>query len=281
LIIKFLPQGLLYGFAESVASLSYLIAAKQRRIALESLRIAFGRQLSDAQRTEIAKDSFRNMAKSGVELLSILERPYVSKEVVSIEGRQYLDEAFSKGNGIIAVSAHFGNFPLALTRLRQDGYKVNVILRRMRDEKVEDFLDSRRHKMGINSIHSTPRRACVESSVRALRDNELLFIQLDQNFGTGGIFVDFFGQKAATATGPVVLSLRTQASILPMFIARTQPRRHKIFIEPPLIIEKKDAPDETLQYNIQKITSIIEAYIRRYPSEWGWIHRRWKSRPSQ
>ncbi len=280
LIIKFMPQGLLNSFAERIAFLGYFIAAKQRKIALDSLKIAFGRELSDAKRIKIAKDSFRNMAKSGIELLYVLERPSLSRDLVSIRGRQYLDEALSKGNGVIAVSAHFGNFPLALTKLSQDGYKVSVILKRMRDENVEEFLEARRQRVGIHSIHTNPRQACVDGSIRALRNNELLFIQLDQNFGASGVFVDFFGQKAATATGPVVLTLRTQAPIVPMFIVRTRPRHYDILIEPPITMEKKDTFEETLQHNIQKITSIIEAYIRKYPAEWGWIHRRWKSRPA-
>lgn len=280
LTVRFLPRRWLYGFADIVSLLGYYLAFKQRKIALESLDIAFGREVSLEKKLRIAKDCFRNMAKSGVELLYILEKPELSKEMVEIEGRQYLDQALSKGNGVIAVSAHFGNFPLALTRLRQEGYKVSVILRRMRDDKVEDFLEKRRKMMGISAIHSTPRQACVDTSIRSLRNNELLFIQLDQNFGTGGVFVNFFNRQAATAAGPIVLTLRTQAPIIPLFIARKSNNSHKIIIEPEIMVEKKDTSDETLHYNIQKITSIIESYIRKYPAEWGWIHRRWKSRPS-
>lgn len=280
LIIKFLPAALLYGFAEIVGFLGYSIASRQRKIALESLELALGKDLGPARRTEIARECFKNMAKSGLEVLYVLERPEIVEPLVEIQGKQYLDRALAKGRGVIAVSAHFGNFPLELIRLRQDGYKVSVILRRMRDQKVEDFLEQLRKKSGLNSIHSTPRQACVESSIKALRDNGVLFIQLDQNFGTAGVFVNFFGRQAATATGPVVLGLRTQAAIVPIFIVRSSNRRHKIIIEPEVIIGKKDTQEETLQYNIQRITSIIEAYIRKYPQEWGWIHRRWKSRPS-
>ena len=279
LTVKYLPRKWLYGFANSVARLAYYIAAKQRRIALEGLEIAFGNQLDGPRRERIARECFQNMAKSGVELLYILEAPQIAKELVKIEGKRYLVQALAKGRGVIAVSAHFGNFPLALTKLRQDGYKVSVILRRMRDDKVEDFLEKRRQRVGIHFIHSTPRQACVDNSLRALRNNEVLFIQLDQNFGTAGVFVDFFGRQAATATGPAILALRTQAPILPMFIVRQPSDTHTLMIEPEVSIEKKDTNDETIHAIIQRITSIIESYIQKYPQEWGWIHRRWKSRP--
>lgn len=280
LTVKLLPKSWLYSFAKIIAFLAYYIAVKQRKIALESLDIAFGESLSFKQRKIIALDCFKNMAKSGVELLYVLDNPSFVKNLVDIDGRDNLDSALKKGNGVIAVSAHFGNFPLALTKLRQAGYKINVILRRMRDEKVEDFLEARRKNLGINSIYASPRQACVDDSLKALRNNEILFIQLDQNFGTAGIFVDFFGREAATATGPIVFALRTQAEVLPVFIVRGKNDRHKIIIEPEITIEKKNTQEETLQFNIQKITSIIEHYIRKYPQEWGWIHRRWKSRPA-
>lgn len=280
LIIRTLPRKWLYGFADILSALAYRAAGKQRAIALDSLGMAFGLDLGAKEREVIARECFRNMARSGVELLYILERPELAGDIAIIEGRRNLDQALSLGKGVIAVSAHFGNFPLALTCLCRQGYRVNVILRRMRDDQVEEFLEKRRRKIGISFIHSMPRTACVDSSLKALRNNELLFIQLDQNFGTAGVFVNFFGREAATATGPVVLALRTGSPIVPLFIVRGKDNRHKIIIEEPLEIEKKDTQEETLRFNIQKITSVIEFYIRKYPQEWGWIHRRWKSRPS-
>jgi len=277
LIIRILPRSALYGFANAIGILGYYIAVRQRKIALESLSMAFGKDLTDKERTKIAKDCFKNMAKSGVEMLYLLDAPQMCRQFVAIEGKKHLDEALSKGRGVIAVSAHFGNFPLALTRLKQEGYEVSTMLRRMRDEKLDDFLERRRRKIGINSIYTTPRQQCVEDSLRVLRNNEVLFIQLDQNFGTGGIFVEFFGRESATATGPVVFALRTEAPIIPIFIVRQAGNSHRIIIEPEIVIEEKDTQENTVQFNIQKITSIIESYVRKYPQEWGWIHRRWKS----
>jgi len=177
------------------------------------------------------------------------------------------------------VSAHFGNFPLMMSRLAVAGYKVVGIMRPMRDKRVEKFLMERRARLSIKTIYSQPRNVCVNDTIKSLRNNEIVFLPLDQNFGTGGIFVDFFGQKAATATGPVILARRSGAVLLPCFIIRQEDDRHKIIFEPALdLAEGKDSHDSVL-LNIQKLTSIIEFYIRKYPAEWGWIHRRWKSKP--
>jgi KDO2-lipid IV(A) lauroyltransferase len=277
LIVKVIPESWLYSFAKGSAALGYLIARKQRRIALESLATAFGSEKTSKERERIAKDCFIYMAKSGIELFFLTDRPQLVRKQVGIIGKEHLDSALAKGKGVILVSAHFGNFPLMMMKLSLEGYKIAGIMRYMRDERAEKFFMKKRTKFGIKTIYSQPRKVCVEDSIHTLRNNELLFIPLDQNFGTGGVFVDFFDRKAATATGPVILAKRTQATILPCFILRQEDDTHKIVFEPPLKIEEGSTEQETTLINIQKLTNIIERYIRSYPSDWGWIHRRWKS----
>ena len=275
-----MPQSWLYSFAENTSLLGYIIAGKQRNIALDSLTIAFGNDKSQDEIKQIAKDCFTFLAKAGLELMLLMDKPTLLKKSVEIVGKEYLDTALARGKGVILVSAHFGNFPLLMSKLSLEGYKIAGIIRYMRDVRAEKFFMKKRTKLGIKTIHTQPRKVCVENSIRSLRNNEVLFIPMDQNFGTGGVFVDFFGRKAATATGPVVLAQRTKAAIVPAFIVRQKDDTHKIIIEPPLNLEETGGQQDTIIKNIQKLTNIIEAYIRRYPAEWGWIHRRWKSRPN-
>jgi len=279
LITKIIPARYQYGFAKILSSLSYRFIARQRKLALESLRLAFGEEKSKEEIEQIAKDCFTYLGKSGLELFFLLNKPYLVTECVDIVGKDKLDDALSKGNGVILVSAHFGNFPLMLARLARAGYAVGGIMRNMRDSRTEKMFMVARNRFKIKTIYSQPRDACINKTIEALRNNELIFIPLDQNFGTGGVFVDFFGRKAATATGPIVLAKRTQAAVLPCFIVRQKDDRHTIIFEPALNFEEGKDFQETVLINVQKLTNIIEAYIRKYPAEWGWIHRRWKSRP--
>jgi len=281
LIIKFSPRAWIYVFARSIAILAYVLVPKKRKIALESLTIAFGREKTHDQIKEISKECFICMAKGGVEVIYLTDKPRFLEERVQIIGKENLDAALAKGKGIVLVSAHFGNFPIMLARLGQKGYKVSAIMRPMRDQRVERLFVDKRSNFNIKTIYSQPRKACIEATIRTLRNNELIFILLDQNFGTGGVFVDFFGKKAATAIGPLVLARRTDAAIVPCFIIRQKDNTHKIIIEPEFRLEEKADYQETLVFNIQRLTSIIEEYIRRYPEQWGWIHRRWKSKPSE
>jgi KDO2-lipid IV(A) lauroyltransferase len=280
LIINLMPAAWLYDFAQGIAKIGYRIAKKQRKIAVESLGIAFGNEKSRQEIEKIAQDCFTFMAKAGLEIMFLMDRPSLLKKQVGVVGKENLDNALAKGKGVILVSAHFGNFPLMLARLSLEGYKVGGIIRHMRDSRAEKMFMTKRTKMGIKTIYSQPRKACVEETIRSLRNNELVFIPIDQNFGSGGVFVDFFGRKAATATGPVVLAKRTKAVILPCFIVRQKDDTQKIIFEPPLNLEEGRTDEETVGINIQRLTDMIESYIRKYPADWGWIHRRWKSRPN-
>jgi len=150
----------------------------------------------------------------------------------------------------------------------------------MRDQRVENIFLKKRQRYGVKTIYSKPRDTCVNTSIEALRNNQLLFIPIDQNFGTAGVFVNFFGKKAATATGPIIFAQRTKASLVPCFILRQKDDTHKIVFEPSLTLESRQTSQETIAVNIQKLTDIIEGYIKKYPAEWGWVHRRWKSKPS-
>ncbi|MEK6727107.1 MAG: lysophospholipid acyltransferase family protein [Candidatus Omnitrophota bacterium] len=279
LIIKIIPERYLYGFARKITFLGYIFAVKQRKTALESLSAAFGREKSADEISQIAKDCFTYMARSAVELMFLIDKPQLLKKRIHLMNKEHLDEALVKGNGVILISAHFGNFPLLLAKLSLEGYKASGIMRPMRDERVEKIFVKKRQKYNVKTIYSQPRSVCVEMVIRTLRNNEVVFIPIDQNFGTGGVFVDFFGQKAATATGPVVLAQRTKAALLPCFIIRQPDDTHRIVFEPQLELEEGKTPQETVLINIQRLTNIIESYIRKYPAEWGWIHRRWKSKP--
>jgi KDO2-lipid IV(A) lauroyltransferase len=281
LIVKIIPASSLYAFATSIGNLGYFVASKHRKIALESLNTAFGREKTPQEIESIAKTSFVHMLKSMVELMFFFDKPAALKDRAIILGKENFDKALASGRGVILISAHFGNFPLLLGRLAVEGYKVGGIMKPMRDVGMEKMFFKKREKFGVRTIYSQPRNECVRSSIQALRDNESIFIPIDQNFGTGGIFVDFFGQKAATATGPVILAQRTKAALVPVFIIRQSDDTHKIIFEPEVeLVDGKDSHDFIL-INIQRLTNVIETYIRKYPVEWGWIHRRWKSKPSQ
>ncbi|MDD5583575.1 MAG: hypothetical protein PHV55_00775, partial [Candidatus Omnitrophica bacterium] len=213
-----LPLHFSYTLGKILGNLAYLFVVRHRRIAMESLSIAFP-QKSLAEKKKIARGFFVFMAQGSFELLYFL-RNTRNLDDVTIEGKENLDEALAQKRGVIIVTAHIGNFPLMSLKLVKEGYKVSFVTRPMRDEKAGDYLHNLRVGSGVKTIFSYPRRECVLGITKALRDNEIVILQMDQNFGTGGVWVKFFGLLAATPTGPVTLGLRTRACIVPAYIHR-------------------------------------------------------------
>ena len=278
-----MPLPVLYGFGRFLGSMGYMFGSRHRKIALESLAMAFGKTKTPQEIRRIARECFYTMSASAVEFFYFMRSKKRILKYVTIEGAEHLKAALAEGKGVVAISAHFGSFPLLLSRLSLEGFNVNAVMRHMRDPKMDEYFESKRKVMDVGSIYTQPRQACVSDSLRALRGNEVLFVQLDQNFGTGGVFVDFFGVKAATATGPIIFSLRTGAPLVPMFIYRIKGPYHHIVIEPARHIRDDGTKSrhERIVDTVADLTVLIESYIRKYPHEWGWIHKRWKARPKE
>jgi len=282
-LFKVLPYTAIKAMMGVLLAIAYFVLRRMRKAAMGTLSIAFGKEKSQDELKKICKECFYTAGRGAIEIGAFTVRPKLIKQKFSFDenSRENLDAALKEGKGVIGISAHFGNFPMMLLYLAQMGYPTNAIIRPSRDEIIEKDFQASRTRMGLKTVHSYPREACVAQSLKALRDKELLVVLLDQNTGSkSGVYVDFFGQKAGTATGPIIFAMRTGAPLLPIFTLRQgDSDRHKLVIEKHFYLEEKATDEETIQYNVQKLTNIIERYIRKYPTEWGWMHRRWKSRP--
>ena len=276
---KVLPLSWNYFIGNILGSLAYLVIGRHRKIAINGLSIAFP-EMSLEEKKRIARFYFAFMAQSTFELLSFVKNPHYLKNIC-IEGKENLEKALEKKRGVLLLTAHLGNFPLMLFKLAREGYSVNIVARPMRDKDTDNYVSDLRTKGGVKTILSYPRRVCISGILNALRNNEIVVIQVDQNFGTGGVWVKFFGKLAATPVGPITLALRTKAAIVPAYMVREGMGKHQLKIfseEEPIIKEDKD---EAILVNAIKFTRIIEGWIREFPSQWAWVHRRWKSRPSE
>lgn len=276
-----MPYWFVVGFTHLLLAIAFQLTIRQRRIAEESMDIAFGDELTSQEKKFLIKKCFKNFGMGMTEMLYFMAHPECVDKNVIVEGLQYLDDALKEGKGVIAVTAHYGNFPLMMLAIAKFGYDVSSIIRPARDKELAEYLLKKKKEHGVHAIYAIPRKQCVSNSIKVLRNNGVLFIPIDQNFGSGGgVYVEFFGQRAATATGPVVFARRTEATILPMFIRRKEDGTHLVVIEPPVKIEERSSEDETVQHNMSQITQLIEKYIRKYPHEWAWMHRRWKTQPA-
>lgn len=276
-----LPFGVMRPISRGILFCLFPFLRRHRRIAEESLALAFGGEKSFAEQKRILWDCYTNIVDNGGEILRYyLYHAEPLKSVMEFFGREYLDEALAQGRGVLAVTAHYGNFPLMALYLALLGYPVSVIVRPLRDPKAGRFFYQKGIAGRFETIDSMPRRKCVSRVLQALKENRVVFLLADQNFGSDGVvYVNFFDRPAATAPGPVIFAQRSGAVILPVFTYREGQNRHRVEFQEPFVLRQAGEQSETLQRNMQELTKMIEAEIRKRPREWAWMHRRWKTQP--
>ena len=262
-----------------MAHLLFRFLRKEREKAIGNLSVAFGKEKSQEEILRVCYKSFENLGKG---LIEVLQFPKLTQEnvdrVVTFQGKSNIDDALSKGKGVIILTAHFGNWELLGASLALSGYRTNFIVRPVRSPLMDEMITRNRENMGIRCI---PRGASIKKALRCLKRNELLGILSDIDTKVDGVFVDFFGRPAFTPSGPVSIALKTGATIIPVFIIRQNDDRHKIAIEEPLELEITGNRSEDILGNTARLTRLIESYIRKNPEQWIWIHERWKTKPSK
>jgi Kdo2-lipid IVA lauroyltransferase/acyltransferase len=264
-------------YGEKFATVAFFLFRRGRKIALNNLRLALGSEKSEGEIEQICLNNFKNIGRNMMETLytSNQEDGY-SRRLVRIEGEEYLDQALKQGKGVIALSGHVGNFSLMCVRLANEGYPISAVARISKNAKVLEPITSYMESVGMEYIPSKPQLTCVSRCLNALKRNRILFVQIDLNAPTTEAWVDFFGYLVPTFKGSVVLSLRTGAPILPMFIIRNPDNLHKIIIHPPFGLSATGNIEQDITSNIARLTKIAEAMIRDYPEQWWWAMPRFK-----
>jgi len=272
-----LPAGLSRALGASLGLLAYGLLRSQRRLTQAHLAFALGESVSLPQRRRIARQVFVNLGRSAVEWLRL---PRMSSRrlqaLVACEGLEHLRGAIAKGSGAIVVTAHFGNWELIPLYLKSLGFEGGVLARRLRYPEYESFLISMRGAQGIPTF----ARGSVKEVAKLLRANQIIGMLPDQDMDSlEGIFVNFFGHPAYTLVGPAALSLMTGSPIVPCFMIR-EGGRFRLVIEPPVTVPQTADRMEALTRLTQAWSDVIESYVRRYPQQWAWMHRRWKTTPA-
>lgn len=277
--IQLLPRWFAQGLFGGLSRIAYQCIWNLRKICLANLQFVYGNTKSENEYKDMTRACFDNIGRSMMDLLYFVERPKKLSKIVTIHNEESLIKALQGNRGAIIATAHLGNFPLMFVSLVQKGYKVNVVIRSMRDEGFGKFMYDLCALWKINMIETFPQRYFIKETFSALKRNELLVILLDEVVSKEeGVLVDFLGSKVARGPGPLLFHERLGSPILPMFIAQNKEGHFDIFIEEPLEVEKGFSVDENRVKNISALTATIEVFVRKYPTQWGgWLNKRWIS----
>jgi KDO2-lipid IV(A) lauroyltransferase len=246
-----------------------------RRRIVKNISAAFGETYSAATKSGLAKgvqDHFvRNLTDC---LLQLVDSEHARRDV-AVEGLENLQAALARGNGVIALGAHIGNFVLVGTRLGMEGYPVSTLFRMPADRRLKNIIDRHLPSFHQQVIPSRPRRAAVRRVFTALKRNEIVFI-LGDNLKKGKVRTFLFGQRVHTPRGPVTLALRSGAAVVPMYLIRNYRGGLQLVIEPEMLLIRNGNVYEDVTGNTRQIVRYFESLITRYPDQWNWLTVRMK-----
>lgn len=250
---------------------------RHRRIVRLNLRLSFGDTKTEKEIRRIIRELYRNLGQTSVEFIRIPGlRHEDALEIMTPEIRERLDDYLRLGQGVILLGSHFGNWELMAAAGAMAGYKISAVARPIDDPHVDKIVREIRESSGLEIVG---RRSSALAIVRRLKKNEIVGILADQNTRKQNVFVDFFGIKAATTPGPALLALRTGALLVPAFLVREGIGKHRLIVEDPIDVVRTGNQEADVVATTQKCVDILEKYVRKYPSQWFWVHRRWRTRP--
>lgn len=277
-VFRCLPPKLLVSISKFIGTMVFYLFGKYRKRVIQNLTIAFGKEKDVHMIERLAKDVFFHFTLTPLETAYAYINPferYLLK--IKIKGKENLDAALAQGKGVIALGAHFGPFTLLGGRLALEGYPFNLIINQEHFTKLMKRLDDYQKRIGQNPFSSKPVLSSLKKSINCLHRNEILYLIADEQQRRGGLPVPFFGRPAYTAPGPAILSLKTDAPILPMFIVRENGFPKTLEIRSPIEIERTSDEKRDIERLTAQFTKAIEEIVRQYPSQWAWLNRRWKS----
>lgn len=275
-----LPRSASLLAGRGVARLAYSVAAGLRRTGERNLALAFPEK-TEAERAELLRRSFANLGR----LLGEFSRfprhtPASLAQIVEYppEAPDLLRGLRESGRGIIFLTLHLGAWEMLSFAHSALHDPLHFMVRRIDNPLVENLVEARRTRFGNVPVDKS---ASVRTALRVLNDGGTLGILADLNVHPKeGVFVPFFGIPACTTAGVAWLALRTNAHVLPVCAPYDARRgRYTFDYQPPIETTRTGDKEADILANTAAYARATEHFIRRYPDQWLWIHKRWRTRP--
>ncbi|MGA7217462.1 MAG: lysophospholipid acyltransferase family protein [Candidatus Sulfotelmatobacter sp.] len=277
-IMGALPRPLARAIGIGLAQVIYLLHVRLRQVGMRNLALAFPEK-TEAERRRILRGEFTSV---GRQLAEVCHFPRYTPEnvdqVVLFDGFENYESARARGKGVLLFAGHFGGWELSSFVLSMRGHWMHVIMRGMDNKYLGRLIEHYRTMHGNKAVDKDD---FVRGLLSAMKAGEVVGMLMDTNMTPPqGIFVDFFGVPACTASGLARIALKTDAAVVPTFtIWDAKLGKYRLRFDPAVELIRTGDVEAEIKANTQKFNLVIEDYVRKYPEQWLWVHRRWKTRP--
>lgn len=261
-------------FSAALAFFFYNFIPIRKKVVLNNLINAFP-DLSEKEIKRIAYGSYKSFTLTLVEILYL---PWMTKEQiissVKFENLNLILKKEKENNGVILLSAHFGNWEYcAISGGIQTGRKFSVVVKPQRNTIVDEWMNKARTKWNNDVV---PLGISIRNIVSVLHKKGIVAMVADQRGPEESIKLEFFGRKTSVHTGPAVLALKMNSPIIYGITVRQPDNSYKAVIDE---ISQENLPDnfdDKVKVLTDRMLKYLEEKIRQNPEQWFWMHNRWK-----
>ncbi len=256
----------------------YHLHPRLRAVGMRNLTLAFP-TMSDEDRRRILRGEFVSLGRQLAEvcLFPSYTREKVS-DIVVYDGLENYEHALARGKGVLFLTGHLGAWELSAFAHSLQGHPLWIVMRPLDNPYLNRLVD---HYRTMHGNRTVGKDDFVRGLLAAMRAGEAVGILMDTNMTPPqGVFVNFFGIPACTASGLARIALRTDAAVVPGFtVWDEKARKYVLRFDPAVELIRTGDDQADIVANTARFTSVIEEHVRRYPDQWLWVHRRWKTRP--
>ena len=274
-----LPRGGARALGRGVAATAYRLLPRLRRVGERNLQIAFSERPAE-ERAALLRGEYRQL---GQLLAEFCQMPRYTRETASrfirYEGLERFLAAANRGRGTLILTGHLGAWELSSFYHSLMGHPMGMVIRRLDNPLVDTLVNRIRCLHGNRVIH---KDSFARGLLEAMEAGEAVGILMDTNMTPPqGVFVPFFGVAACTASGLARIARKTGAAVLPGFLLwEAAEERYVLHFGEELTLSRTADAEADAMANTRLFTQVLETYIRQYPDQWLWLHRRWKTRPA-
>jgi Kdo2-lipid IVA lauroyltransferase/acyltransferase len=281
-LLPLLPRKMFVRVANAAGGAAFHLMARDRRIALTNLDVAFGQSKSAEEKRHIARSAFQTFARNFLGLFwNQRLRPETLGRLVEFdtEGLRCLQDCHARGKGVIFVTLHYGEWELLALATAHQGFPTNIVTEELSNPHAARILDRLRARDGNRAIS---QRFAMTKLFKALKRGECVALLIDLNAlpRRGGLWLDFFGKPVFGHSGPGALAIHTGAAIIVCVAHPLPDGRFRVVYGPEIRHESTGNDDADLQAINQQCLSFCEDIIRRQPGYWLWFYKRWRFRPT-
>jgi KDO2-lipid IV(A) lauroyltransferase len=274
-ISNVMPRRVWLRVCAMLGSLLFYVAPSIKRQIQKNLTNAFRNEKTTTEIQALAKRVVVMLVKNaGVVLREFMtSRDDFRKETI-VRGGEHAEKAFQSGRGVIFLTAHIGPFECLAHELSISGYHPYIIGTPLKDTMLNELINTNRTKFGAVVIERGNETYRVMKNIIA---GGTMAILIDQDTSVKSVFVDFFGMPCSTPAGAAIIALKTGAAVVPVFSHLNNKGEYEIDYYREVNLQTTGNEMEDIVANTQTLTTIIERQIRRFPDQWVWMHRRWKT----